>query len=457
MKTTTWILVVAVAVCVMAAVGAAVTFVPGEPVDVVVARNGAIEEYIDERAVTRLPRTYLISMPYDARIEEITLSEGDRVEKNNPDKPLARIVPEDLKLAVDEAEAAVGRLDASIAENLSKDLEELAMRQSYEVVRSMRDTIKAAETRVESGTEKKAYNKRRFERLDSAYKSGAITDEEHDRVYLDYLTAGFDLAQDELVSRITKALTVAVEIFPEMIDQMVKDKLLTDAVLKKQRAEASAVLEQVKLRQQRGTIVSPVDGVVLQRHVTDERFLGAGEPLLEIGRLEDLQVEADLLSVDVVDAKVGNPVEIYGPAVGAVPAKGRVAKVYPAGFTKVSSLGVEQQRVKVVVSIDPEDLQRLAENRGVQVGYRVHVKIVTDQRDNALVVPRSSLFRGADDQWQLFVAAGNRARLRTVEVGLMNERLAEITSGLQSGERVIRAPPSSLTDGGRVSAKVARH
>lgn len=455
MKTTTWILIGAVVICIVAGIAAAAAFAPGEPVDVVAATDGSIHQYIDERAVTRLPRTYLISMPYAARIEEIILKEGDRVEKDNPEKPLARIIPEDLELAVAEAEAAVQRLDASIAENMSKDLEELAMQQAYELVRSMRDTIKAAETRVESGKEKKGYNKRRFDRLEEAYKADAITDEEHDRVYLDYVTAGFDLAQDELVLRISKTLTVATEIIPQMIAQMVKDKSLTDAVLKKQRAEALAVLEQVKLRQRRGTIVSPVNGVVLKRYVTDERFLGAGEPLLEIGRLEDLEIEADLLSVDVVNAKVGDTVEIYGPAVGAEPAKGKVSKVYPAGFTKVSSLGVEQQRVKVVVAIDSEDLQRLAEQRGVQVGYRVRVKILTDERENTLVVPRSSLFRGANDQWQVFVATGNRARLRPVEIGLINDRLAEVRSGIESGEYVVRTPPSSLVDGGKIAAKVA--
>ncbi|MHB8900432.1 MAG: HlyD family secretion protein, partial [Thermoguttaceae bacterium] len=190
------------------------------------------------------------------------------------------------------------------------------------------------------------------------------------------LTAGFDLAQDELVLRITKALTVAIEIVPEMIDQMIKDKSLADAVLRKQRAEAAAALEQVKLRKQRGTILSPVDGVVLRRYVSDEGFLGAGEPLLEIGRLEDLEVEADLLTIDVVQAKVGDAVEIYGPAVGSVPARGRVARVYPAGFTKVSSLGVEQQRVKVIVAIDPGDLRLLAGERRIQVGYRVRARII---------------------------------------------------------------------------------
>ncbi len=455
MKATTWFLFSAVVLLAAAGIGAAVALAPGEPVDVVEATKGSIHQYIDERAVTRLPRTYVISMPYAARIEAIALNEGDRVEKDNPQKPLATIIPEDLELAVAEAEAAVERLDASIAENMSKDLEELAMKQAYELVQSMRDTIKAAETRVESGTEKKAYNKRRYERLEQAHQADAITDEQYDRVYLDFVTAGFDLAQDELVLRISKTLTVAVEVIPQMIHQMVTDKSLADAVLKKQRAEALAVLEQVKLRQQRGTILSPVDGVVLERYVTDERFLPAGEPLLEIGRLEDLEIEADLLSVDVVNAQVGDAVEIYGPAVGAVAAKGRVAKVYPAGFTKVSSLGVEQQRVKVIVSIASEDLKRLAEKRGVQVGYRVRVKIVTNERDDALVVPRSSLFRDADDQWHLFVAEGNRARLRAVEVGLINDRLAEVISGIEAGEQVIRTPPSSLADGGKVAAKVA--
>jgi HlyD family secretion protein len=456
MKTTTWILIVAILVCVVAGIGAAVALAPGEPVDTVIAASGPIQQFLDERAVTRLPRTYVISMPYAARIEEITLREGDRVEKKNPEKPLVQIVPEDLQLAVTEAEAAVERLDAAIAENMSKDLEALAMRQAYELVQSMRDTIKAAQTRVDSGEEKEGYNKRRFERLDKAHQSGAITDEEHDRVYLDYVTAGFDLAQDKLVVQISKALTVATEIIPEMIDQMIKDKSLADAVLKKQRAEAAAVLQQVKLRQQRGTILSPVDGVVLNRYVTDERFLAAGDPLLEIGRLEDLEIEADLLSVDVVNAQVGDPVEIYGPAVGGTPAKGRVSKVYPAGFTKVSSLGVEQQRVKVIVAIAPEDLKRLAEERGVQVGYRVRVKIVTDERADALVVPRSSLFRSPGDEWQLFVAEGNRAQLRTVQVGLINDRMAEITAGLEAGEQVIRTPPSSLTDGGKVAARGSR-
>ncbi len=451
MNTTKWILAILAGCIIVAAIAGAVGMRPGEAVEVVRVDTGPIEEYIDERAVTRLSRTYLASMPYAARIEEITLREGDAVEKENPARPLARIVAEDLQLAVDEAHAAVKRLDASIVENLAKALEELAMRQAYEFVRSMNDTIKAAQTRVDSGAEKKAYFEKRFERIKQAHAAGAVTDDERDLASLDYMTSKFDLAQDELVLKIAKALTVAAEILPEMILQMMADKSLTDAVLKQQRAEAEAALAKARLDERRATILSPVDGVVLKRHVVDEQYLAAGAPLLEIGRLEDLEIEADLLSVDVGRVEVGDQVEIYGPAVGPRPARGKVARVYPAGFTKISSLGVEEQRVKVIVAFDPEELKRLTVEHGLQVGYRLRVKIITTTRQRALVAPRSSLFRGETGQWQLFVVERGRARIRDVELGLMNDRQAEVLSGLDAGAVVIRMPQSSLRDGAKVA------
>lgn len=150
MNTTKWILAILAGCIIVAAIASALVLRPGEAVEVVCIASGPIEEYIDERAITRLSRTHLVSMPYAARIEEIALREGDAAEKDNPAHPLARIVADDLQLAVDQAQAVVKRLDASIVENLAKALEELAMRQAYEFARSMNDTIKAAQTRVDS-------------------------------------------------------------------------------------------------------------------------------------------------------------------------------------------------------------------------------------------------------------------------------------------------------------------
>ncbi|MDD4269461.1 MAG: efflux RND transporter periplasmic adaptor subunit [Pirellulales bacterium] len=451
MNTTKWILAILAGCIIVAAIASALVLRPGEAVEVVCIASGPIEEYIDERAITRLSRTHLVSMPYAARIEEIALREGDAAEKDNPAHPLARIVADDLQLAVDQAQAVVKRLDASIVENLAKALEELAMRQAYEFARSMNDTIKAAQTRVDSGAERKAYFAKRLERIKQAHAAAAVTEDERDLAALDYVTSKFDLAQDELVLKIAKALTVAAEILPEMILQMIADKSLSDAVLKQQRAEAEAALAKARLDERRATILSPVDGVVLKRHVVDEQFLAAGAPLLEVGRLEDLEVEADLLSVDVGRVELGDPVEIYGPAVGPRPARGKVARIYPAGFTKVSSLGVEEQRVKVIVAFDPEDLKRLTAEHGLQVGYRLRVKIITTTRQQALVAPRSSLFRGEHGQWQVFVVERGRARIRQVELGLMNDRQAEVLSGLDDGALVISMPQSSLRDGVKVA------
>jgi HlyD family secretion protein len=182
--------------------------------------------------------------------------------------------------------------------------------------------------------------------------------------------------------------------------------------------------------------------------------LPAGEPLLEIGNLADLEIEAEVLTQDVVRIQPGDAVDIYGAAIGPRPARGRVERIYPAGFTKISSLGVEQQRVKVVVRFDPEDLAQLREERELGVGYRVNVKLYTASKDDALVVPRSALFRGGDGDWQVFAVRDGVARLVNVRVGLINDELAEITDGLAAEDIVVLAPETDLQDGVRVKPLV---
>ncbi len=195
---------------------------------------------------------------------------------------------------------------------------------------------------------------------------------------------------------------------------------------------------------------SPVDGVVLERAISDERQVSPGTVLLKIGRLEDLEVEADILSQDVVNVKEGDAVEITGPAIGATPVRGTVKRIYPAGFTKVSSLGVEQQRVKVIIIINPDDLARLRTQRDLGVDYRVRVRVITAEKKDALTAPRSALFRGGDGKWQVFAINGSHAQLRPVETGLMNDEMVEITRGLEPDELVVLAPETSLKDGMRV-------
>ena len=419
-------------------------FTPGMTVRAARVAYGPIEEFIDEQAVTRLPHTDLITMPLSSRIEPIALVEGTRVRQG---QVVAQLVRQDLDLAVEEAQATVDRLEASIRHNADMSMEQTGLKQAGQYVESMKSTVEASAARQEAGKAKFDYSERTLGRIQRLFGQGAETQEHFERAQLEKVQSSIDLRQDLLIHTAMRSLQAATDLLPTMVRQYIERKVLNQAVFEKNKAEARARLEMALLNRKRGTIVSPVDGIVLHRFVTNERFLAGGTQLLEIGRLEDLEVEADILSLDVVDAKVGDHVEIYGPAVGLPRARGKVRQIYPAGFNKVSSLGVEQQRVKVVVAFEPSDLRRLLDQRHLGVGYRVRVKIVVRQKPKALVIPRSALFRGAEGAWTVFAVRDGRVRTASLETGLMNDQWAEVRSGLADGEAIVVAPENNLEDG----------
>jgi HlyD family secretion protein len=174
----------------------------------------------------------------------------------------------------------------------------------------------------------------------------------------------------------------------------------------------------------------------------------AGEPLLEIGDPAELEVVADLLSTDAVKIRPGSPVFIdqWG---GPDALHGHVRRIEPAGFTKVSALGVEEQRVNVVIDFDAAS----AETPALGDNFRVEVRVVVWQADSVVKVPAGSLFRrGAD--WAVYAVEDGRARLRTVTVGQRSSQEAQIVSGLDAGAVVVLYPADTLEDGARVSVRV---
>jgi HlyD family secretion protein len=248
----------------------------------------------------------------------------------------------------------------------------------------------------------------------------------------------------------------ALKLMPQMILDYVQRKKLQGDVIAKQLQEAKVGLEQAILRSQRATMNSPIDGVVLDRPVFNEQYLRAGTVLLTIARLQDMEVESDVLTQEAAGIHVDDPTEVYGPAIGAPVGqgvRGKVKRVSPDAFTKVSSLGVEEQRANVVIAID--DAAKLVQQRpALGFGFRVRVRIYTSTKEDALTIPRAALLRGGRaNQWQLFVIRGGRAVLQDVDVGLMNEQSAEVTKGLDEGQQVVLAPESNLSAGMRVSVQ----
>ncbi|NJL28883.1 MAG: efflux RND transporter periplasmic adaptor subunit [Thermoanaerobaculia bacterium] len=194
-------------------------------------------------------------------------------------------------------------------------------------------------------------------------------------------------------------------------------------------------------------IHAPIDGVVLKRLRESEAVVAAGEPLLEVADPAALEIVSDLLSTDAVKVRAGQNVliEQWG---GDHTLEGKVRRVEPSGFTKISALGVEEQRVNVIV--DFQDPHAAWEALGD--GFRVEIRIVVWERDDVLKVPVSSLFRQGDD-WAVFAVGEGKARLGKVEVGQRNDLEAEVLSGLAEGEQVIVHPSDKVTDGVGVAAR----
>jgi HlyD family secretion protein len=194
----------------------------------------------------------------------------------------------------------------------------------------------------------------------------------------------------------------------------------------------------------RVVVRAPADGVVLRVFQESARLVAGGTPLLEVGDPADLEVRVEVLSRDGVAARPGAPVllERWG---GEGVLNARVRLVEPAAFTKVSALGVEEQRVNLIADFtDPSERRT-----GLGDGYRVEARIVVWEANDVPKAPTGALFQ-RDEGWRVFVVEGGRARLRVVEAGRSNGVETQVIGGLEPGERVIVYPGDRVTDGVRV-------
>ena len=192
-------------------------------------------------------------------------------------------------------------------------------------------------------------------------------------------------------------------------------------------------------------VLAPVDGFVLNVYEESERPVTPGLPIMEVGNLQDLEAEIELLSSDAVGITPGAEVSIeqWG---GGTPLRGKVSVVEPGGFTKVSSLGVEEQRVKVRVDfLDPVPAGHTFGDR-----YRVEARIVTWKEDDVLQIPTGALYRKGN-QWMTFIEDRGVARETKVTVGKNNGVSAQILDGLEAGATVILHPPDKVQDGAGVT------
>jgi HlyD family secretion protein len=383
-----------IAVGLVTAVLIAVVFVSLRPrpvvVDVVRAVRAPLEQKIVDDGRARVRERYTVSALVSGTLGRIDLHEGDVVE---PGAVLARVLP----------------LPTPLLDPESKKVAEQRLASAVDAAAQARATVERADAAMKLA-------KSELGRSEALTKEGAVPTQELERATVDARMRESELASAKFASLVAEH---------GIAEQKAALERYTPGGSKSEQLE----------------ITSPVHGQVLHVLRKSEGVVEAGTPLLEIGDADALELVADVLSQDAVGIRPGMPARVvHWGGDGVLEAK--VRRVEPAAFTKVSALGVEEQRVNVLLDLEGAKDHPTA----LGDGFALQIEITTWSKPDALQVPSSALFRDGDD-WAVFVADGGSARRRHVEPGHRGQLATEILSGLSEGDAVIIHPGAAVKEG----------
>lgn len=374
------------------------------PVDVRTVGRARLAVRVTDDGVTRIRERHVVRAPLGGLMSRVRLHAGDAVQAG--ETVITSIEPPDPALLDPRAEAdALARLETA---NAVRDLAAKA--------------LDRARVQVE-------YTLADLERAKQLFPTKAVTHEQLDAAERAWKTAVDDVAEAEEEVHVAEHLV-----------QVTKAALVRSRPRDKDDPRSGAV-------EWRLDVTSPIDGRMLRVIRENEGRVEAGAELVEVGDPSDLEAVIDLVSEDAVKVEPGDACEIKGWG-GGTPLAGHVRVVEPRGFTKVSPLGVEEQRVNVIVDLDTAAANRPA----LGDDFRVEAAITIDVAHDAILVPLATLFRRGEGE-AVFIVAEGRARLVPVRIGRRGDREAEVLEGLAGGETVIAYPPDTVAEGTRVAPR----
>jgi HlyD family secretion protein len=365
---------------------------PVQMVSVATVVRGALEQSFLEEGKTRLKQRYVVTAPLAGQVRRITLQPGDAVRAG---QVLAQMEPVSASL-----------LDAR------------ARSQARAEVSSSEAALQAARQRISAAETASAVAQKELQRLGALAASGMVT-----ASLLDQTRAQADSA--------TAALSTA----------------RADVQMAQQRLHGAQALLGDEGRSGRGKLISvtaPADGVIVKRTVESAMAVPVGQVLLEIGNPQALEIEVEVLSSDAVRLKPGTRARVLRWG-GEGVLEASVTRIEPGGYTKVSALGVEEQRTRVILDFvtTPEKWSALGD------AYRVEVEFILRQEKDVLQVASNALFRHADG-WAVYRVEAGAARRTSVQPGLRSALATQVLGGVEAGQSVIVQPDDRIKDGTRV-------
>ena len=369
-----------------------------QEVDLISVQRGDFQVAIEEEGRTRLKQRYTVSAPTAGYMRRVNLEVGDPVKKGQN-----LVVLEPLRSQpLDPRSHAQAQLSVSAAQ--------AALEAAIEKERAAKSDAEFAE--------------RRLERMTNLFSKGYIAKDQYE--------------QSETETKKARSYNLSAKAAVDMARadlEKAKTNLQNFSVPKNIGKQSLVHLN------------APASGAVFRLYRESEGAVNIGEPIMDIGNQKDLEIRAEVLSSDAVRIKPGTRVLFKRWGQDEI-LQGVVRVVEPGGFTKISSLGVEEQRVMIIADITSghEKWQALGD------GYRLEAHFIIWEGKDILQVPASALFRQGG-QWAVFVAERGKARKRAVEIGQRNGLAAQIISGLSEGEKIVAYPDDAISDGARIKQK----
>lgn len=369
------------------------------PVDLATIGKGSLEVTVEDEGITRIREVYTISAPIGGKVLRSLLEVGDKVQAN--------------KTVV----AAIEPTAPELLDVRSQRVNEAAVRAAQAAVGLAEAQLLQAEAQLE-------FARGDLRRAEELASRNTISERALEKARLDVTSAEAAVASAKATLEVRKR---------EL--ESAKARLIQPG--QGHERSASCCVQ----------VLSPIDGRVLEVIVESEQVVQAGAPLLSLGDPSDLEIVVDFLSRDAVRIKPGAParIESWG---GDEVLEAKVRRVEPTGFTKVSALGIEEQRVKVLLDFTgpPELWRDLGHN------FRVIARVVVWRADDVMLVPLGALFR-VGESWAVFVVEDGVARRRLIRIGERNLVAAQVIDGLQPGEQVVLHPSDRVLEGVRVAPR----
>ncbi|MBN9415346.1 hypothetical protein ABS71_20865 [bacterium SCN 62-11] len=410
---------------------------PPPEMRVVSPSQGDIVESFTEKAETRLSRQYPVQVPVSGRIGRVELKPGDAVRRG---QVLVHFDRFDQRSSLLQAQARVSEAEQDLALLGDVGVERQAAAEGRAQLGALRQRQGALQAQL-----REAEARWRQAQADSKRWKAMLQKE---------LMPQRDFEQAQLAER---AAYESVRRLRQELLAQAQDQAAAESRVARLREEESRRLNQAPVLQQRvaqaqqeqaraehalgrAEIRSPIEGVVLKRYEEGPRDMAAGSPLLLLGNLRDLEVVCQVLTGDAVRVEKGTPVDLEASGKHW---QGRVQQIEPAGFTKLSSLGIEQQRVNVIIGLDKP-------GAGLGVGYQLQARFQVRSRAGVMLIDRFSALQGANGGKLVWKVEGDRLHSQPIEVGLASETTLEVVKGLKASDQIVAVPDATLVEGMRI-------